>query len=78
MPIFEKYAGYRKGKPIVVTTEKDALKLGFLSEHPQLKNLPMFVLPVEFRLHDEDAVIFQEFVDRYVRTNQNDRSVSAQ
>ena len=69
MPIYEQYTSAAKAKPIIITTEKDALKLGFVQDHPQLKNLPMFVLPVEFRLHDEDASTFQQLVNRYVRSN---------
>lgn len=77
MPVYDRCKNAAKAEPIIITTEKDALKLGFVMEHPQLKNLPMFVLPVEFRLHDEDASTFQEIVNHYVRSNSINSSAPA-
>lgn len=61
---------------IVLTTEKDAMRL----EKPGLKeyigNLPMYYIPIEVAFHDHDAEEFNQQVFQYVRSHSINRKVS--
>lgn len=59
-------------KKIVVTTEKDAMRLinsPYLSE---LTSVPVFYIPVEVKLHKGDEEIFNEQILNYVYENKRD------
>ncbi len=60
---FESMDGEKK---VIITTEKDAMRLAehhqFLSE----SKLPVFVLPIEVAFHDEDGAEFNEYVKNYL------------
>ena len=56
-------------KKLIVTTEKDAMRLlnsPYLSE---LKYLPLFYIPIKVRLHGTDAVSFNKQILEYVKKN---------
>lgn len=54
---------------IIVTTEKDSMRLlnsPYLSE---LNNLPVFYVPIEMKLHGADAINFENQIRKYVKNN---------
>ncbi len=54
---------------MIVTTEKDSMRLinsPYLSE---LKNLPVFYVPIEMKLHGTDAINFENQIRKYVKNN---------
>jgi tetraacyldisaccharide 4'-kinase len=56
-------------KKLIVTTEKDAMRLlnsPYLSE---LKYLPLFYIPIQVRLHGTDAANFDKQIVEYVKKN---------
>lgn len=56
-------------KKLIVTTEKDAMRLlnsPYLSE---LKYLPLFYIPIKVRLHGTDAISFNKKILEYVKKN---------
>lgn len=58
-----------ENKKLIITTEKDAMRLinsPYLSE---LNYLPMFYVPIKVRLHGTDAVSFNKQVLEYVKKN---------
>ncbi|HEY9113927.1 MAG TPA: tetraacyldisaccharide 4'-kinase [Bacteroidales bacterium] len=58
-----------ESKKLIVTTEKDAMRLinsPYLSE---LKYLPLFYVPIKVRLHGTDAMSFNKQILEYVKKN---------
>lgn len=72
----ELFNANRNEKKIVLTTEKDAMRL----EKPGLKeyigSLPMYYIPIEVAFHDHDAEEFNQQVFQYVRSHTVNRKVS--
>lgn len=60
---------------IVVTTEKDAMRLIDSPYFRLFERIPLFYVPVEVRFHDEEVITFDQQVIEYVRKNQPDGSV---
>jgi tetraacyldisaccharide 4'-kinase len=65
--IFNNIASANK---IILTTEKDAMRLKSPEYADVLKDLPLFYLPIEIELHDKDKEKFKEQIVHYVRANQ--------
>lgn len=60
---------------IIITTEKDAMRL-IKSEHINLlDNLPMFYIPIEVKLHGLDNSNFSNQIKKYVRENKRNGSI---
>ncbi len=70
--IFNNIASSNK---IILTTEKDAMRLKNPEFSNILKTLPLFYIPIEIEFHDKDKNTFNEQVLHYVRTNQKHSSV---
>ena len=60
-------------KKIVVTTEKDAMRLINSPYFSELTSVPVFYLPVEVKLHNGDEEIFNEQILNYVEKNRRNR-----
>lgn len=58
------------GNKIILTTEKDAMRLKTPDNSEILKGLPIFYVPIEIELHDKDKDEFNEQILHYVRANQ--------
>lgn len=56
-------------KKILVTTEKDAMRLKKDELSTILRNLPLFYIPVEVDFHGSDKVTFENDVINYVKKN---------
>lgn len=55
---------------IILTTEKDAMRLNKPEFSDVLKDIPVFYIPIEIAFHDKDGNLFNEQVINYVRKNQ--------
>jgi tetraacyldisaccharide 4'-kinase len=54
---------------IIVTTEKDAMRLRNPDINPAIQNLPFFFIPIEVKIHQEEET-FKKLITDYVTTNQ--------
>jgi len=57
-------------KKIIVTTEKDAMRLKTPGLEPLIKDLPIYFIPIEIKFHNEDNIIFDARIKDYVRKHQ--------
>jgi tetraacyldisaccharide 4'-kinase len=60
-------------KKIILTTEKDIMRLKTPELSTFLKNLPLFYLPIEVEFHGSDKQTFNNKIISYVETNQRNR-----
>ncbi len=71
--IKENYSDIYTRNKLLVTTEKDAMRL----LHPEIKEqasqLPFHYLPMEIDFHNGDKQIFDETIKKYVRENKRER-----
>lgn len=58
---------------IIITTEKDSQRLRATEFRDLLANLPIYYLPIEVDLFDEDKIIFDELIIKYVKSNRGNR-----
>lgn len=65
-------AGTKKEK-IIITTEKDSKRLNAAGIKDLLVNLPVYFLPIEVDLFEEDKVTFDELILNYVKSNRRNR-----
>lgn len=59
---------------IILTTEKDAMRLLHPSLKETVKQLPIFYLPIEVAIHNEQEK-FNQYILQYVRENTTNRNV---
>ncbi len=67
--IRNKFEGFFTKNKIIVTTEKDAMRLINSPYISELNNLPVFYLPMEVKLHKDDREEFNNQIINYVRKN---------
>jgi tetraacyldisaccharide 4'-kinase len=70
--IFNNIASANK---IILTTEKDAMRLKSPEYAESVKNLPLFYIPIEIDFHNKDKEEFNEQILHYVRANQRYGSI---
>ncbi len=70
--IFNNIAAQNK---IILTTEKDAMRLKTSEFSDVLKDIPLFYIPIEIAFHDNDSELFNEQILNYVRKNQKHSSI---
>lgn len=63
---FEHVKGTRK---IVLTTEKDAVRLRDMAGHEAMAGLPVYYLPIEIRIHQKDEYSFDQTISNIVKEN---------
>lgn len=56
-------------KKIILTTEKDAMRMNYPVIKEELGNLPLFYIPIRIEMHERDKEIFCERIIDYVRRN---------
>jgi tetraacyldisaccharide 4'-kinase len=70
--IVETYDALFSQNKIIVTTEKDAMRLS----HPEiikiLKHYPVCYVPIKIKFHKEDKIKFDNQIIRYVKKNSRD------
>lgn len=62
-------------KKIIVTTEKDAMRLHDVPTASELMNLPVFFVPLKIRFHGKDKQEFDKQIIGYVRKNKRDSNL---
>lgn len=67
--VIKKFNTIASDKKIILTTEKDAMRLMTSEFEVLLKNLPIFYLPIEIKFHDNDQTLFNQQIINYVRQN---------
>jgi len=67
--VVKEYENILGKNKIIVTTEKDAMRLIDSPYFSLLKNIPFFYVPVEVRFHEEENITFDQEVIEYVRKN---------
>ena len=60
-------------KKIIITTEKDLMRLKNSDFSNFLKDLPLFYLPIEIDFHEKDKQGFDKLIKDYVEQNQRNR-----
>ncbi len=65
------YAAIHNENKIIITTEKDAMRLKHPRLETHLKDTPVYYLPIEAELHEKDKEKFDKVIVEYVRTNQS-------
>ena len=64
--IRERFTNIANQSKIIVTTEKDAMRLRNPDFDPSIQKLPLFFLPIEIAFH-QDGEKFDKIIDDYVR-----------
>lgn len=65
-------SGTKKEK-IIITTEKDSKRLNAAGFKDLLVNLPVYFLPIEVDLFEQDKITFDELILNYVKSNRRNR-----
>jgi len=73
--ITETFNNIANANKIIVTTEKDAMRLRNPELEEASKGLPIFYLPVEVVFHQNDKEQFDKMVLNYARQNQTNRFI---
>jgi len=73
--IRDTFDGIFSKNKIIITTEKDAMRLGFPEIPGALANLPMFYIPIEIKIHRDYRQAFNDQIENYVRENSGNSSV---
>lgn len=63
---------YTRNK-LLVTTEKDAMRMLDPAIREQASQLPFYFIPMEVEFHDRDKQLFDEIIINYVRQNKRER-----
>lgn len=61
---------------VIFTTEKDAMRLDKSALRDVIKNMPVFYIPIKFRFHNGDSVIFDDQIREYVEKDTGNKPVS--
>jgi tetraacyldisaccharide 4'-kinase len=54
---------------IILTTEKDAMRLKYSKHYAMIEHLPIYYIPIEAEIHEQDKVKFDQLILKYVRTS---------
>ena len=73
--IKKSYEGMQAENRIIITTEKDAVKLMASRFQEILGELPIYYLPINVKFHQPDEVEFNEQIINYVRNNKIDSGI---
>lgn len=74
--IIAKFKDLPTQKKILVTTEKDVMRLKYSVFTDYFKNLPLFCIPMEIDFHGTDKGQFDEAILKYVKENRRDSRIS--
>ncbi|MEA3446816.1 MAG: tetraacyldisaccharide 4'-kinase [Bacteroidota bacterium] len=73
--ILGKFNNINSENKIIVTTEKDAVRLRDVENANELKNLPVFFVPLAIRFHGKDKQEFDNQIITYVRKNKRNSNL---
>jgi len=68
--IKEKFDNIASPKKVIFTTEKDAMRLAIPGLEKAMRDLPLYYLPIEVQLSEEDQSSFNNQISEYVGKNQ--------
>jgi tetraacyldisaccharide 4'-kinase len=68
--ITETFETLKPSKRILITTEKDAMRLQSMHLQEQFKKLPLFFVSIKTKMHAQDLEQFNKLILNYARTNQ--------
>ena len=71
--IKEKFDGLPTQKKLLITTEKDAMRLRTSELNGILKTLPVYYIPIEIEFHEHDKQLFDQLILDYVKENKRNR-----
>ncbi len=57
---------------LIITTEKDAQRLGSIEARELLNSLPVYYLPVQAEIHEPERARFNELIEKYAREHTAD------
>jgi len=60
---------------IIITTEKDAMRIAIPQIPEELRGLPIYYIPIQTKIHKEFRTDFNNQIKQYVRENTRDRSI---
>jgi tetraacyldisaccharide 4'-kinase len=60
---------------IIITTEKDAMRIALPKIPEELAGLPIFYIPIKTKIHKEFRTDFNNQIKQYVRENSRDSSI---
>ena len=69
----EIFDGISSENKLILTTEKDAMRLEKPGLKELLEGLPLFYIPIEIAFHDKEEEAFDQQILDYVRSNQSHR-----
>jgi tetraacyldisaccharide 4'-kinase len=61
---------------IIFTTEKDAMRLDKSVLREVIKNMPIFYIPIKFKFHNGDNIIFDDQIREYVEKDTGNQQLS--
>jgi tetraacyldisaccharide 4'-kinase len=64
--LLKRYRSIDSNNKIILTTEKDAMRLELLANFFWQNNLPVFVLPIQVEFFDQDEVLFKEDLKKFL------------
>lgn len=67
--IITEFESMRSAKKVILTTEKDAVRLLHLNLSSEWNNLPLFFISIAVQMHQADEENFNQLILNYVRTN---------
>ena len=74
--VLSRYHGLLSKKKVIITTEKDVMRLKTPELSTFLKELPLFYVPIEIAFHGEDRKNFDNFTLNYVKKDTRNHSIS--
>ncbi len=63
--LVQAFAALQAADKLIITTEKDAQRLGSVEAKELLKGLPVYYLPVEAEIHEPEKARFNELIEKY-------------
>jgi len=61
---------------VIFTTEKDAQRLDKSELRDAIKDMPVFFVPIRFKFHNGDNIIFDDQIREYVEKDTGDKQFS--
>ncbi len=73
--IIQTFTNIRNDKKIIVTTEKDYMRLLDVENISELMNLPIFFVPLKIEFSEKDKKEFDNHIIEYVRKNKRNSNI---
>ncbi len=69
------FAGIEAANKLLITTEKDAMRLLHPNFLPYLKDIPLFIIPIHIGFNEIDKAIFDDLILNYVKQHTKNSSL---